>query len=285
MANKQANICGFLSSTTGTGSTIAVGSAITGLLTPTQAGISNGDAVSYSIKDGSSTEVGTAVYSSTGPSLTSRTPVNSTNSNAAINLSGAQEVRLTALAADLTPSGIGALAKASNLSDLASSTTALTNLGGTTVGKAVFAATDAAAARSAIGAPELAAQSDQETATSTSTFVSPGRQQYHPSAAKAWVNFNGTGTVAIRRGYNVSSITDNGTGNYAVNFTTSFATNDYATASMIQNPSSAGYVRLFESASYGTGITVSSVGVQTVNGTGTALQDMLAVCVMCLGDQ
>ena len=36
--------------------------------------------------------------------------------------------------------------------------------------------------------------------------------------AAAWVNFNGTGTVAIRAAYNVSSITDNGTGNYTVNF-------------------------------------------------------------------
>ena len=38
--------------------------------------------------------------------------------------------------------------------------------------------------------------------------------------AKAWVNFNGTGTVAIRASGNVSSITDNGTGDYTVNFTT-----------------------------------------------------------------
>lgn len=37
---------------------------------------------------------------------------------------------------------------------------------------------------------------------------------------RAWVNFNGTGTVAIRASGNVSSITDNGTGNYTVNFTT-----------------------------------------------------------------
>jgi hypothetical protein len=36
---------------------------------------------------------------------------------------------------------------------------------------------------------------------------------------KAWVNFNGTGTVAIRASYNVSSITDNGVGDYTVNFT------------------------------------------------------------------
>jgi hypothetical protein len=44
---------------------------------------------------------------------------------------------------------------------------------------------------------------------------------------KAWVNFNGTGTVAIRASYNVSSITDNGTGDYTVNFTTALADTNY----------------------------------------------------------
>ncbi len=47
--------------------------------------------------------------------------------------------------------------------------------------------------------------------------------------AKAWVNFNGTGTVAIRGSFNVSSITDNGTGNYTVNFTTAMPNTNYAT--------------------------------------------------------
>jgi hypothetical protein len=47
-------------------------------------------------------------------------------------------------------------------------------------------------------------------------------------SAKAWVNFNGTGTVAIRASYNVSSITDNGTGDYTVNFTNAFADTNYA---------------------------------------------------------
>jgi hypothetical protein len=46
-------------------------------------------------------------------------------------------------------------------------------------------------------------------------------------ACRAWVNFNGTGTVAIRASGNVSSITDNGTGNYTVNFTTDMPTADY----------------------------------------------------------
>ena len=47
-------------------------------------------------------------------------------------------------------------------------------------------------------------------------------------SAKAWVNFNGTSTVAIRASYNVSSITDNGTGDYTVNFTTAMADANYA---------------------------------------------------------
>ena len=46
--------------------------------------------------------------------------------------------------------------------------------------------------------------------------------------AKAWVNFNGTGTVAIRGSFNVSSITDNGAGDYTVNFTTSISDANYA---------------------------------------------------------
>lgn len=47
-------------------------------------------------------------------------------------------------------------------------------------------------------------------------------------AARAWVNFNGTGTVAIRASANVSSITDNGTGSYAVNITTALSDANYA---------------------------------------------------------
>ena len=47
-------------------------------------------------------------------------------------------------------------------------------------------------------------------------------------AARAWVNFNGTGTVAIRASGNVSSITDNGTGDYTVNFTTAMSDANYS---------------------------------------------------------
>jgi len=46
-------------------------------------------------------------------------------------------------------------------------------------------------------------------------------------SARAWVNFNGTGTVAIRDSGNVSSITDNGVGNYDVNMTTAMPDVNY----------------------------------------------------------
>lgn len=49
-----------------------------------------------------------------------------------------------------------------------------------------------------------------------------------PSPVKAWVNFNGTGVIAIRDSLNVSSITDNGTGSYTINFTNAMATANYA---------------------------------------------------------
>ncbi len=55
---------------------------------------------------------------------------------------------------------------------------------------------------------------------------------------RAWVNFNGTGTVAIRASGNVSSITDNGTGDYTINFTTAMPDANYsASMQILQNAS------------------------------------------------
>ena len=54
-------------------------------------------------------------------------------------------------------------------------------------------------------------------------------------AARAWVNFNGTGTVAIRASGNVSSITDNATGQFTVNFTTAMSDNNYAAVGTVTN--------------------------------------------------
>jgi hypothetical protein len=62
-------------------------------------------------------------------------------------------------------------------------------------------------------------------------------------SAKAWVNFNGTGAVAIRASYNVTSITDNATGDYTVNFTNALPDANYAPAFSTGGTGSSGYVR------------------------------------------
>lgn len=63
-------------------------------------------------------------------------------------------------------------------------------------------------------------------------------------ACRAWVNFNGTGTVAIRASGNVSSITDNGAGNYTVNFTTAMPDANFATVVSAMTADSLGGTRL-----------------------------------------
>lgn len=57
--------------------------------------------------------------------------------------------------------------------------------------------------------------------------------------AKAWVNFDGSGTVAIRAAGNVSSITDVGTGQYRVNFTNAMADANYASAASARGETTA----------------------------------------------
>jgi len=56
-------------------------------------------------------------------------------------------------------------------------------------------------------------------------------------SARAWVNFNGTGTVAIREDGNVSSITDNNTGDYTVNFTTAMPDANYCYTMAVEDAS------------------------------------------------
>lgn len=85
--------------------------------------------------------------------------------------------------------------------------------------------------------------------------------------ARAWVNFNGTGTVAMRASGNVSSITDNGVGDYTVNFTTAMPDANYSTVGAVDwtdNNSAQFYVRS------NVAPTTTAVRVATVRGTSTA---------------
>ena len=83
-------------------------------------------------------------------------------------------------------------------------------------------------------------------------------------SAKAWVNFKGTGTVAIRRSFNVNSITDNGTGNYTVNFTTSMVDANYC--SVFGNEGGFDVNRYQSDGTKGTGTYQVRSGYQTSSG-------------------
>ena len=90
---------------------------------------------------------------------------------------------------------------------------------------------------------------------------------------RAWVNFNGTGTVAIRDSGNVSSITDNGTGAYTVNFTTALPDANYTIVGTVADAGN--YRRIFNIYG-GTAPTNSSVQVRckdAASGTTTANSD------------
>jgi hypothetical protein len=91
---------------------------------------------------------------------------------------------------------------------------------------------------------------------------------------RAWVNFDGTGTVAIRASGNVTSITDNGTGDYTVNFTTAMPDANYSAIATSNAGSNFGNIVKIESAA---NQVVGSVRVQTTST--SALQDAAVVCV------
>ena len=93
---------------------------------------------------------------------------------------------------------------------------------------------------------------------------------------RAWVNFNGTGTVAIRASFNVSSITDNGTGNYTVNFTTAMADADYSFVASCGNGDNAGMMASPQSATFATG-SARFVTRYHDNGAADSLMTLVAV--------
>lgn len=101
--------------------------------------------------------------------------------------------------------------------------------------------------------------------------------------ALAWVNFNGTGTVAIRSSYNVSSITDNGTGDYTVNFTNALSDANYS-AVLTPCRNVAGDTNM-QAGIYGqTGYSTSSLRIQTRVASSSGLEDAYAVNVSIFGN-
>jgi len=100
---KYYNLARMLTPTTGTGTVTLNGAAVTGYNTWIDAGIQDGDVVSYGIKDGNSHEAGRGTFTASGSTLT-RGVVSSTNGDSALDLSGNAEVYITAISTDFEES-------------------------------------------------------------------------------------------------------------------------------------------------------------------------------------
>jgi hypothetical protein len=108
---------------------------------------------------------------------------------------------------------------------------------GASTAAAAFNNIKQAATESYAGVVELATSQEAYEGTAQLVAITPATLRNAMNAtspppmfaARAWVNFNGTGTVAIRSSGNVSSITDNGVGDYIVNFTTAMPDTNYCT--------------------------------------------------------
>lgn len=106
------NLARMTTTTAGTG-TITLGSAVGGFLSFAGSGVPDGTTVTYAIQDGANSEIGRGVYTASGTTLT-RTVLKSTNSDAAISLSGTAQVFITPAAEDLALYALAADVGANN---------------------------------------------------------------------------------------------------------------------------------------------------------------------------
>lgn len=121
-----------------------------------------------------------------------------------------------------------------------------------------------------------ATQAEQETGSSTTAVVTPGRQHYHPSAAKCWAVIRGTDGVVLAS-YNITSVSRTGTGTYTVTIATDFSSADYVIVGTSNNNTQAAFFR----------VTAQNAGDFTFESRddGAILRDGSVHYVVCFGDQ
>ncbi len=123
-----------------------------------------------------------------------------------------------------------------------------------------------------------ASQAEQETGTSNTVFVTPGRTQYHPGVAKFWCKGDFAGNIAVS--HNVTSISDDNTGEFTITIATDFSSADYVVAPGVEggdNTSSSIHVITASQAAGSVSFTVMSGG--------TAPADAVNWYVVSFGDQ
>ena len=102
-------------------------------------------------------------------------------------------------------------------------------------------------------------------------------------SAKAWTNFVGTGTAAINRSSNSSGLTDNGTGDYTVSFTTSLVDANFSFA-MAANQTSTGTGMVTGDSGHQTTLTASSIRWGFTGSSSNSITDVATGSVMVHGD-
>lgn len=189
--------CKFTSGSSGTGS-FADGPAIQGFRNLSGAGAANLIVYPYSAENATKTEWEDGHgVYNSATGTLSRAPSSSSNGNAVVNFTTNPTVMITPLRDDLKQ-----------------------------------AASDTVA-----GLIEIADQTEMEAGSDTARAVSPGRQQFHPSACKAWCFVNvAAGVPTLQASYNITSITDAGAGNLGVTIGTDFSSSNWSPCISSQVP-------------------------------------------------
>ncbi len=130
---------------------------------------------------------------------------------------------------------------------------------------------------------KYATQSEQEAATAVAAATTPGRQHYHPSAAKGWVKFTNAGVILAS--YNVASVTETGTGDWVVTWDTDFSSADYLT--IVNHESTTTLLGVGDQISGSSEPLAGSVQIHVMDeGTNNGDEtDIAAIHVMAFGDQ
>ena len=123
------------------------------------------------------------------------------------------------------------------------------------------------------------------TIQNTSGGSSSTPEQIEQGRAKAWIHFDGQDTVAIRDSFNVSTLTDNGTGDYTISFTTAMANTNYAVATTQPAQHNFTQAILGVEQDHTNAFATGSIRVQSVKTGNNAAVDRDVQCVVIFGDQ
>ena len=123
------------------------------------------------------------------------------------------------------------------------------------------------------------------TIQNTSGGSSSTPEQIEQGRAKAWIHFDGQDTVAIRDSFNVSTLTDNGTGDYTISFTTAMENTNYAVATTQPAQHNFTQAILGVEQDHTNAFATGSIRVQSVKTGNNSAVDRDVQCVVIFGDQ